>query len=918
MCVGFAAFATVFLVAGTILLAAGRLGDVRISLQALTFAFDPIEGRSPITIGGSRETDDIVIAGVTPDQPRMPTGALAIGPDPARPGAFRLRFNRFADEPWIGLVFVRAEAGADVLARLRDNWLPEPQRALGAVPFGPTTVFCLPRPGGVDAIMLDAAAGRLTRNGVPAALALPAQAEVALVRDHVAIGPVGDAPLQRSVLVRGNAGWEVVPLDRGAFLGAGGCERRLPPPAAEAALTPDRGLRLSFQTFLPPEPWQIDAAIAAGTGEAPEGRLVERRSLRVGLGQSEGEPARLRVAFDTPESLRIAARGGADWARGDITLSLGGAQDRAQGVDLAQTRFRAVGDDVARQFVQRVQLSDAGAVVVGRERDGIVPGQPFPLGTTDRATILLERLDLEWAPLRGALLLALAGLVAGVAASWRWRCSSAYAFIVLALVDFLLAFRFLAAFEGAIIDPRPSIVVAVPASVFACALIPYILAALMPTAINAESGRRALWVHSALCAAISLHLLIYNGLPLKMAALIGVLAAAALAVRGRPDWGTALAGWTRRRTEKVMTALRRLVRGAPAAEEHNEEEKAPPGRFGTDLILMLVFALLLGLRLLLPERIAGFSTAMLYTPLFVAFAAFALARAAEALATGPNQVWRWLFWVLLLVAPLAYAALAFFGGDVGFAIVNGFSLLPFIALLALWAPWRKKWIPLVPLLGAALLFILVSAWPSPILGSNWPDSSETSPQAEERRLSLMDDALDNARWSRRLMAWIAPDRFAEAGTREAEELGVALEQMRDYGSQGLFGRGYLNQPGPTELRRYQLTDNLSAIHLLAPFGRAGTATFLLVLGAAAAAVTWRRRSATAGRPFAFPDMLAVLSLWILFAGSSYMVFANLQLVPFAGRNLYMLAASSLSDLLEALALVAMALAGLTWRKAAAP
>ena len=136
MCVGFAAFATLMLVAGTILVAAGRLGDVRISLQALTFAFGPIEERDPITIGGSREADDIVIAGLTPDQPRMPTGALAIGPDPARPGAFRLSFNRRTDEPWIGLVFVRPDTG--------NAWFPPPQRALGAVPFGADVALCLP------------------------------------------------------------------------------------------------------------------------------------------------------------------------------------------------------------------------------------------------------------------------------------------------------------------------------------------------------------------------------------------------------------------------------------------------------------------------------------------------------------------------------------------------------------------------------------------------------------------------------------------------------------------------------------------------------------------------------------------------------------------------------------------------------
>jgi cell division protein FtsW (lipid II flippase) len=106
------------------------------------------------------------------------------------------------------------------------------------------------------------------------------------------------------------------------------------------------------------------------------------------------------------------------------------------------------------------------------------------------------------------------------------------------------------------------------------------------------------------------------------------------------------------------------------------------------------------------------------------------------------------------------------------------------------------------------------------------------------------------------------------------------------------GRGYMQPSDPGDIRPYQADDNLSAIHLMSPFGRIGAALLLLVLGVLA----WRL--GTPGKRADAAAMMGALVLWCLFTTAAYMVLGNLHLVPFTGRNIYLLAALSVSDLLE--------------------
>jgi hypothetical protein len=60
------------------------------------------------------------------------------------------------------------------------------------------------------------------------------------------------------------------------------------------------------------------------------------------------------------------------------------------------------------------------------------------------------------------------------------------------------------------------------------------------------------------------------------------------------------------------------------------------------------------------------------------------------------------------------------------------------------------------------------------------------------------------------------------------------------------------------------------------------------------------------RLFDFRGLLRLSAVTVFAFVSGYMILANLELVPFTGRNIYLLAARSQTDLLEALWLVLLA------------
>jgi hypothetical protein len=125
---------------------------------------------------------------------------------------------------------------------------------------------------------------------------------------------------------------------------------------------------------------------------------------------------------------------------------------------------------------------------------------------------------------------------------------------------------------------------------------------------------------------------------------------------------------------------------------------------------------------------------------------------------------------------------------------------------------------------------------------------------------------------------------------------------RDYGDSGTpFGAGYLSVPEPGTLHDTHLTDHAASVHLLWPHGRLGALAVLLVT--AAAASFYLKRAPAAGATGQWFGLLSALTLLLV---TAYMILGNLGAAPFTGRNMYLLAPRSSSDLLEGWLLIAIA------------
>lgn len=320
----------------------------------------------------------------------------------------------------------------------------------------------------------------------------------------------------------------------------------------------------------------------------------------------------------------------------------------------------------------------------------------------------------------------------------------------------------------------------------------------------------------------------------------------------------------------------------------------------------ILLAIIVGVRIILGllgyrERFFGFALSALYVPLLLICIAAIIAQA-EA---NPEQRRRFGFWFLAALAAGA-GLVAIVINDVGFALVH----LPPIAGVALWRlrRWRTDGSDRIvtalwaaPVAGLAALYLMLWAFIALT-----PPPGEDAP-LEERVAYSVDGKSSDPNWLR-LRAVFAPDQIPAIGNRAAA---VQLDQSVQLGelTGTLLGRGWLAPVdlGSFRLQATHLSDYLSASHLMAPFGRLGALALLLVIAAAAGAAVSRRVPA----PASWPNLAGALAIWTLFGAAAYMVLANLLLVPFTGRNIYLLSASSGADLIEGLSLFLLARIGLT-------
>jgi hypothetical protein len=156
-----------------------------------------------------------------------------------------------------------------------------------------------------------------------------------------------------------------------------------------------------------------------------------------------------------------------------------------------------------------------------------------------------------------------------------------------------------------------------------------------------------------------------------------------------------------------------------------------------------------------------------------------------------------------------------------------------------------------------------------------------------------------AEWNRtaaRLQRYLDPEPLIDAGSSAAFEMLEQAAQLEPL-TANLWGQGYLAPSGiVVPLLTYQYSDNVLAVHIIWPFGRLGIAVFLGSL-LFILALFWRARG-DGGAGEGWRGEASRLAAMIFFWSAAYMALANLNLMPFTGRNAYFMASQSMGDLAE--------------------
>lgn len=157
----------------------------------------------------------------------------------------------------------------------------------------------------------------------------------------------------------------------------------------------------------------------------------------------------------------------------------------------------------------------------------------------------------------------------------------------------------------------------------------------------------------------------------------------------------------------------------------------------------------------------------------------------------------------------------------------------------------------------------------------------------------------------RVLQFANEDYLINLGTDTAERIAQDHAIMANYAHRGLFGEGYLNVEVLSAKSVTALNDNVSAVFIFAQFGVVGALVVLIaylavMLGALGAQE--RINSLT--------SWLALLSGMSFALVSLYMMAANYGLLPFTGRNMYLLGLNSWSDIAESFVLLLLILLGI--------
>jgi len=894
------AFLPAVLIAACVMtaLVGGRFGEFRLTLNGVKADVTA----QPLRLGGDAEHDDIVTPGLAPGLLTVETPEAA----DARP-----RLRAAAPQPGRPVQLVAIERGFKRL------------EVLGSVPIAAGDAICLSACDGPGARWFQLAgsgrldparleAGRIVATGK--GRSMPRRAALRIIPGLVywtprqAIQPLRDF-LPDSAEARAQQGFLF--QQGGIGLGLGGGAWRLVLPGNEARIARKDGgvepVRPRLTATLPARGTLTAILLETRFFDLPaddpgrRGRMVERRSVHIGLGEGAAVTARL----DTPATTVL----GTCPRNGDMTVArILTARAAASSTVVS---LPALGGAAATTAEGALPLPDPGACA------------EFTHGALNRGDLQadgrvvqlrLERFAFPWI----LLVVSLAWAVLSWRLQRRLLAERPLAWSLVFTLQMLLALRVLIGLSGAAVDPT-----LVADRLLADGLAAYIAA---PALFLCFSPRgQAPWP-------------VWIGLAVFLAGATFAVTQAAQRPSGFVLALVALA--------VVASLWQAFINRAPAPEPA-KRKTGPSANLGAHLAAarprggawdwmarhawLAIILAAVGFRVLLAlagvkERLFVAVSAV-YTPLLIIGFAGMIAAAAKApppieepvpadlkgkLAWASRR-WAWPggFAILLF---LAVVLLPMFVSDTGYALT---TLVP-LAAVGAWRmgvlsdadlPARRRWawsLPAGAVVGAYLLVLLAGAFSSLSLNSARIHAAADPARDDAAALQILSEvsSLDDNR--ARLLQFLAPERLVAAGASSAENLRVLSAYLSDY-TAPLLGRGYMHgAPLGAIVAPVHLSDNVSAVHLMSDFGRVSAAAYLALLAALAAGCA----KLTRAQGSSWRRLTGLLALSVLLGVAAYVILANLQLTLFTGRNVYLMAAASGSDLLEGLTLFALAFFGL--------
>jgi hypothetical protein len=157
----------------------------------------------------------------------------------------------------------------------------------------------------------------------------------------------------------------------------------------------------------------------------------------------------------------------------------------------------------------------------------------------------------------------------------------------------------------------------------------------------------------------------------------------------------------------------------------------------------------------------------------------------------------------------------------------------------------------------------------------------------------------------RVLNFADEDYLINLGTDTAERIAQDHAIMASYAHRGLFGEGYLQVDVLAAKAVTALNDNVSAVFIFAQFGVVGALAVIVAYIAIMLAALGARE-----RINSLTSWLALMAGMSFALVSLYMMAANYGLLPFTGRNMYLLGLNSWSDVAESFALIFLIMLGI--------